>query len=156
VLVASPGFTAYPDPALTLAWAKAWPERTWAVEGADGLGHLLARQLAAAGEYVLDVPPKLGAWVRLLGSGAADKNDPDDARSAAVAALRSPTACLPVRAEDHATVLKVWPTGHRDLFRASNGLARPAVNAHVARSTRRTLNGHVGPPNEQSASVSEN
>ena len=25
-----------------LAWAAAWPERTWAVEGAGGLGHLLA------------------------------------------------------------------------------------------------------------------
>jgi hypothetical protein len=23
-----------------LAWAAAWPERTWAVEGAGGLGHL--------------------------------------------------------------------------------------------------------------------
>ena len=27
-----------------LAWAAAWPERTWVVEGAGGLGHLLARQ----------------------------------------------------------------------------------------------------------------
>jgi len=25
-----------------LAWAAAWPKRTWAVEGAGGLGHLLA------------------------------------------------------------------------------------------------------------------
>src|SRR5215469_5575778 len=41
-----------------LAWAAAWPERTWAIEGAGGLGHLLARQLAAAGERVLDVQPK--------------------------------------------------------------------------------------------------
>ena len=49
-----------------LAWAAAWPQRTWAVEGAGGLGHLLARQLLAAGERVLDVPPKLGARVRLL------------------------------------------------------------------------------------------
>src|SRR5438067_2252676 len=31
-----------------LAWAAAWPQRTWAVEGAGGLGHLLARQLEAA------------------------------------------------------------------------------------------------------------
>ena len=44
-----------------LAWAAAWPQRTWAVEGAGGLGHLLAQQLLAAGERVLDVPPKLGA-----------------------------------------------------------------------------------------------
>ena len=36
-----------------LAWAEAWPERTWAVEGAGGLGYLLAQQLLAAGEQVL-------------------------------------------------------------------------------------------------------
>ena len=73
-----------------LAWAAAWPERTWAVEGAGGLGHLLAQQLLAAGERVLDVEPKLGARVRLLATGAVNKNDPNDARSVAVAALRSP------------------------------------------------------------------
>jgi len=28
-----------------LAWAAAWPERAWAVEGAAGLGCLLAQQL---------------------------------------------------------------------------------------------------------------
>jgi hypothetical protein len=33
-----------------LAWAAAWPQRTWAVEGAGGLGHLLAQQLVAADE----------------------------------------------------------------------------------------------------------
>jgi transposase len=102
-----------------LGWAKAWPERTWAVEGAGGLGHLLAQQLVAAGEPVLDVPPKLGARVRLLGSGATDKNDPNDARSVAIAALRS-AACPPVRADDHAAVLKVWAKRHRDLSRARN------------------------------------
>ena len=44
-----------------LEWAAAWPQRTWAVEGAGGLGHLLDWQLLSAGERVLDVPPKLGA-----------------------------------------------------------------------------------------------
>ena len=86
-----------------LAWAAAWPERAWAIEGADGLGHLLAQQLLAAGERVLDVPPKLGARVRLLGAGAVNKNDPNDARSVAVAALRSP-ARREVRPDDHAAV----------------------------------------------------
>ena len=47
-----------------LGWAAAWPQRTWAVEGAGGRGHLLAQQLLAAGEQVLDVPPKLAARVR--------------------------------------------------------------------------------------------
>lgn len=102
-----------------LAWAGAWPGRTWAVEGAGGLGHLLAQQLLAAGEHVLDVPPKLAARVRLLGSGATDKNDPNDARSVAVAALRS-AACPPARPDDHAAVLKIWARRHRDLSRARN------------------------------------
>ena len=62
-----------------LGWAAAWPQRTWAVEGAAGLGHLLAQQLVAAGEQVLDVPPKLAARVRLLQAGDTNKNDPNDA-----------------------------------------------------------------------------
>ena len=84
-----------------LAWARAWPERTWAVEGAGGLGYLLGQQLLAAGEQVLDVQPKLGARVRLLAAGGVNKNDPNDARSVAVAALRSP-ARREVRPDDHA------------------------------------------------------
>ncbi len=102
-----------------LAWAEAWPERTWAVEGAAGLGQLLAQQLVAAGERVLDVPPKLAARVRLLGSGSTDKNDPNDALSVAIVALRS-GGCLPVRADDHASVLKVWAKRYRDLSRSRN------------------------------------
>src|SRR5262245_24936593 len=102
-----------------LAWAAAWPERTWAIEGAGGLGHLLAQQLVAAGEQVLDVQPKLAARVRLLATGAVNMNDPNDARSVAVAALRS-AACPPVRADDHAAVLKVWAKRHRDLSRSRN------------------------------------
>ncbi len=102
-----------------LAWARGWPERTWAVEGAGGLGHLLAQQLVAAGERVLDVQPKLGARVRLLATGATNKNDPNDARSVAVAALR-PAAVREVAADDHAAVLKVWAWRHRDLSRARN------------------------------------
>src|SRR4051812_8723575 len=57
-------------------WARRWPQRTWAIEGAHGLGHLLAQQLIGAGEYVLDVPPKLAARVRLLNTGTVNKNDP--------------------------------------------------------------------------------
>src|SRR5437016_2818583 len=87
-------------------WAAAWPERTWAVEGAAGLGHLVAQQLVAAGERVLDVQPKLAARVRLLAAGDTDKTDPNDARSVAVAALR-PADCRQVRPDDHSAVLQV-------------------------------------------------
>src|ERR1700760_2009965 len=100
-------------------WAGAWPERTWAVEGAAGLGRLLAQQLVAAGERVLDVQPKLASRVRLLQAGDVNKNDPNDARSVAIAALRS-AAWPPGRADDHAAVLKVWAKRHRDLSRSRN------------------------------------
>jgi transposase len=97
-----------------LGWAAQWPERIWAVEGASGLGYLLAQQLVAAGEQVSDVQPKLAARVRLLATGATNKNDPNDARSVAIAALRSP-AVIKVRAENHAAVMRVWAKRHRDL-----------------------------------------
>jgi transposase len=105
-----------------VTWAAPWPDRTWAVEGAAGLGYLLAQQLVAAGELVLDVQPKLGARVRLLATGATNKNDPNDARSVAIAALRSPARRV-VRAEDHAAVLKVWSRRHHDLGRTRNQVA---------------------------------
>ena len=50
------------------------------------MGALLAQQLVAAGEHVVDVPPKLSSRVRLLERGRIDKTDPNDARSAAIVA----------------------------------------------------------------------
>ena len=51
-----------------LAWAAAWPQRAWAVEGAGGTGHLLAQQLVAAGERVAMCSPSSargsGCWLR--------------------------------------------------------------------------------------------
>src|SRR3989440_1982836 len=105
-----------------LAWAAAWPQRTWAVEGAGGLGHLLARQLLGAGERVLDVQPKLGARVRLLTAGDSNKNDPNDARSVAIAALRS-AGVREARPDDHAAVLKIWSKRYRDLGRTRTQVA---------------------------------
>ena len=52
--------------------------------------------------------PKLGARVRLLATGNVNKNDPGDARPAAVAALRSP-GVGDARPGDRAAVLKAWP-----------------------------------------------
>jgi len=105
-----------------LGWAEAFPERTWAIENATGLGYLLAQQLVAAGERVVDVQPKLAARVRLLATEATNKNDPHDARSVAVAALRAPTP-KEVRGEDHAAVMKRWAKRQRDLSRARNRVA---------------------------------
>ena len=76
--------------AVLLEWAARFEPRTWAVEGATGMGALLAQQLVAAGEHVVDVPPKLSARVRLMDTGRIDKTDPNDARSAAIVALAQP------------------------------------------------------------------
>jgi len=72
-----------------LTWAAPFPSRLWAVEGAEGLGFLLAQQLVTAGETVVDVPATLAARTRVLGSGRSNKNDPNDAMSVEVTALRS-------------------------------------------------------------------
>jgi transposase len=72
-----------------LTWATPFPSRTWAIEGAEGLGFLLAQQLVTAGETVVDVPATLAARTRVLGTGRSNKNDPNDAMSVAVTALRT-------------------------------------------------------------------
>jgi transposase len=87
-----------------LCWARQWPERRWAVEGARGLGHGLSQWLVAEGESVVDVPARLVARVRLLSGGG--KSDRADARAIALAAQRV-TALHAVRAEDETAVLRL-------------------------------------------------
>jgi len=87
-----------------LTWARKWPERTWAVENANGLGRHLAQWLIARGERVVDVPASATSRVRELSRGGGRKNDQIDAAAAAT------VACLhgdgrEVGAEDHATAL---------------------------------------------------
>jgi Phage integrase, N-terminal SAM-like domain len=89
-----------------LEWAIDFPDRRWAIESANGLGFLLAQQLVAAGEDVVDVPPTLAARVRVLGSGKTQKNEPIDALSTAIAALRA-KRLRTVVAEDHSAVLRL-------------------------------------------------
>jgi transposase len=57
--------------------------------------------------------------VRVLGSGKSQKNDPNDARSIAIAALRADDLTS-VCADDHAQVLKLLSKRHRDLGRLKN------------------------------------
>jgi Transposase len=105
-----------------LKWAVPFEQRTWAIESAGGLGYLLAQQLVAAGETVLDVPATLAARVRVLGTGRSNKKDPNDALSVAVAALRAPRLALVARA-DHVGVLRLVAKRNNDLGRARNKTA---------------------------------
>jgi hypothetical protein len=87
-------------------WAERFGERTWAVESAQGLGYLLARQLVAVGEEVIDVPPTRASTVRVLGTGRSQRNDPNDARSVAIAALGADDLRF-VRGDDHSPCVAV-------------------------------------------------
>ncbi|KGN41893.1 transposase IS110 [Knoellia aerolata DSM 18566] len=75
--------------AAMLKYAKAWPDRVWAVEGANGVGRPLAQRLLASGEQVVDVPAKLAARVRLFDTGHNRKTDAHDAHSIAMVAVRT-------------------------------------------------------------------
>jgi len=86
-----------------MRWARQFPERRWAVEGARGLGRHLAQWLVARDEVVLDVPSMATARVRELSRGSRRKTDVIDAAAAAcVAALHGDAT--PVAGEDHTTV----------------------------------------------------
>ena len=99
-------------------WAKGFPERRWAVEGAGGIGRPLAQKLLAGGEQVVDVPPKLSAKVRVLSTGNARKNDRLDATFTALAALRNDRLAS-VQPEDgpegYAEILRLLTERREDL-----------------------------------------
>ena len=97
-----------------LGWADQFPTRSWAIESANGHGYLLAQQLVAAGEHVVDVPSAQAARVRVLDSTRSQKNDPNDARSVAIVALRQPGLRV-VSVEDHVAVLRMLGRRHKQL-----------------------------------------
>jgi len=99
-----------------LAWAEPFGERTWAIESAGGLGYLLAQQLVDAGEHVVDVPPTLASRVRVLSTGRSDKNDPNDALSVAIAALRS-QGLRRVEVAEHSEIMRLLAKRNHDLGR---------------------------------------
>ncbi len=97
-----------------IAWARRWPVRVWAVEGALGLGHGVAQALVAAGEHVVDVPATLAARARLLGSGSSRKTDLTDGASVASVAIHNPKLSV-VHAEDDTTVLRLLSDRRDDI-----------------------------------------
>ncbi len=97
-----------------VSWAEPFEKRTWAIESAGGLGYLLAQQLVARGEEVLDVPATLASRVRVLATGRSNKNDPNDAFSVAIAAVRSPNL-RSVEAADHCEALRLLAKRNGDL-----------------------------------------
>ena len=89
-----------------LAWAEPFPARTWAIEGADGLGYLLAQQLVAAGE------------TRRRCAGDAGGADPGAGHRAGRTRTTRTTPCRSrSTALRHADLRPVRPVGHSEVLR---------------------------------------
>lgn len=99
-----------------LRWAEPFEKRSWAIESVGGMGYLLAQQLVAQGEEVLDVPATLASRIRVLATGRSNKNDPNDAHSIAIAAMRARTLRI-VEPADHGEVLRLLSKRNSDLGR---------------------------------------
>jgi transposase len=96
-----------------VAWAcELDSERVWAVEDCRHVTGALERQLVAAGERLLRVPPKLTAPERRAGR-ARGKSDSIDALAAARASLREPRLDRPRAGEERLRELKLLVV-HRD------------------------------------------
>ena len=110
--------------------------RVWAVEAATGLGHLLSQQLVSRGEPVVDVPPVLASRIRVLSSGKSNKNDPNDARSVAIAALRRESLAEVRREDDSSDPADVGEAAPRTHRATDPGGVSPPCDARCAASGR--------------------
>src|SRR3954449_6501558 len=105
------------DPAGFAAMRRAvsqFPNRVWAIEGCSGIGRHVAQRLLAAGEEIVDVPPKLSAKVRVYATGQGRKTDATDAHSIALAGTRV-AGLRPVVADAELDVLRLLADRRRQL-----------------------------------------
>ena len=97
--------------------ARQWPQRVWAVEGANGIGRPLAQRLLAGGERVLDVPAKLAARARVFDTGQGRKTDAADAHAIVMVALRD-KGLRELNVDPELTVLRMLCDRRDELSRA--------------------------------------
>jgi transposase len=97
-----------------LAFAKRFAQRTWAVEGCQGIGRHIANRLLADGEQVVDVPPKLSARARVFSTGQGRKTDATDAHSVALVGTRM-AGLRPVVDDEQLAVLRILVDRRRSL-----------------------------------------
>ena len=87
-------------------YVNRFADRVWAIEGCKGIGHHIAIRFLAAGEEVLDVPPKLSARARVFATGQGRKTDATDAHSVALVGTRM-SGLRPVVNDDQLAVLRI-------------------------------------------------
>ena len=95
-------------------YVSQFPDRVWAIEGCSGIGHHVAVRVLAAGEEVVDVPPKLSARARVFSTGQGRKTDATDAHSVALVGTRM-TGLRPVVNDEQLAVLRLLVDRRRSL-----------------------------------------
>ena len=95
-------------------YVSQFPDRVWAIEGCNGIGHHVAMRLLAVGEEVVDVPPKLSARTRVFATGQGRKTDATDAHSVALVGTRM-AGLRPVVDDEQLAVLRVLVDRRRSL-----------------------------------------
>jgi transposase len=93
-------------------FARRWRQRSWAVEGCNGVGKYLAQRLVFEGETVFDVSTRRAALVRVYAGGDGRKTDDTDAESIALVGLH--TDGLPQVRPDEMTVKLRLLSNRRD------------------------------------------
>src|SRR5947209_8690057 len=97
-----------------LRFGRQYPQRTWAIEGCNGVGRHIAMRLVADGETVIDVPPKLSARMRVFATGQGRKTDATDAHSVALVGTRM-AGLRPVVNDEQLAVLRLLVDRRRSL-----------------------------------------
>ena len=105
-----------------MGFARRWPRREWAIEGATGVGKNLAQRLVVKGETVFDVPSKKSSLVRAFSATSGRKSDDVDAYSVALASLHA-TGLSQVRVDERAETLRLLSARRDELV----GLRTQAV-----------------------------
>jgi transposase len=95
-------------------YVSRFPERIWAIEGCSGIGRHVAHRLLAAGEEVVDLPPKLSARVRVFATGQGRKTNTTDAHSVALVGVRM-AGLRPVVDDEQLGVLRLLVDRRRSL-----------------------------------------
>ena len=106
-----------------LRWAEPFEKRTWAIESVGGMGYSWpSSSWPKAKRCSMSRPP----WppIRVLATGRSNKNDPNDAHSIAIAALRAP-ALRSVEPADHGEVLRLLSKRNSDLGRQRSRVICP-------------------------------
>jgi hypothetical protein len=121
-----------------LRFARQWPDWTWAVEGANGVGRPIAQRLLADTERVLDVPAKLAARARVFDTGQGRKTDATDAHAVVMVALRD-TGWPELSVDGDLQVLRLLCDRRDELSKARGPRPEPGASAvHRAASRRGT------------------